>query len=72
MKSLAERGVPEAGKFLEGDAAREKFVARLPVALASLASSPPTFCLLPIGVLTGPGGLLSAFSKRGMRISALA
>ena len=72
VKSLAERGVPEAGKFLEGDAAREKFVARLPVALASLASSPPTFCLLPIGVLTGPDGLLSAFSKRGMRISALA
>jgi hypothetical protein len=48
------------------------FVARLPVALASHAASPPTFCLLPIGVLTGPGGLLSAFSKRGMRISTLA
>ena len=72
VKSLTERGVPEAGKFLEGDAAREMFVARLPVAFASHASSLPTFCLLPIGVLTGPDGLLSVFSKRGMRISALA
>ena len=72
MKSLAEGGVPEAGQFRESDAAREMFVARLPVALASHASSPPMFCLLPIGVLTGPGGLLSAFSKRGMRISTLA
>jgi len=53
VKSLAERGVPEMGMFLEGDAAREMFVARLPVALASHAASPPTFCLLPIGVLTG-------------------
>jgi hypothetical protein len=72
VKILDEGGLPEPGQFLESDAAREMFVARLPVALASHAASPPTFCLLPIGVLTGPGGLLSAFSKRGMRISTLA
>jgi hypothetical protein len=72
VKELGGRGVPESQTFLEGEAGREMLLARLPAALSSQSSSGATFCLLPIGTLTGPAGLLMAFRKRGMRISALA
>lgn len=72
VRSLVRHGVPESGTFLESEAGRDMLSARLPLVLSSQRSNGVAFCLLPIGTLTGPDGLLMTFRERGMRVTALA
>jgi hypothetical protein len=71
-RSMSEHGVPESQIFFEGETIRELLLTRLTAALSSQAAAAPAFCFLPIGVVSGPEGLLATSRRRGMRASALA
>ena len=71
-RSMREHGVPESQTFFEGETIRELLLTRLPAALSSQAADAPAFCFLPIGVISGPDGLLATSRRRGMRATALA
>jgi hypothetical protein len=71
-RSMSEHGVPESQVFFEGEAIREQLLTRLTAALSAQAADEPAFCFLPVGVITGPEGLLATSRRRGMRASALA
>jgi hypothetical protein len=71
-RSMSEHGVPESQTFFEGETIRELLLTRLAAALSSQAADAPAFCFLPIGVISGPDGLLATSRRRGMRASSLA
>ena len=71
-KDLSDHGTSLSQLLVEGDSAREMLLARLPAALSAPPSGQTAFCFMPIGVITGPDGLLATAHKRGMRMSALA
>jgi hypothetical protein len=69
---MREHGVPESPSYFDGEAAREMLLARLPAALRSQQSDDSAFCLLPIGMLTGPKSILATLRDRGAHTTALA
>lgn len=71
-KSMSEHGVPESQTYFDGEAAREMMSARLPTALRSTQSDDLVFCLLPIGMLSGPKSILTALRDQGAHTSPLA
>src|SRR5262249_59686207 len=71
-RSMSEHGVPESQVFFEGETLRELLLARLTAALSSQPAAEPAFCFLPIGVITGPDGLLATSRRRGISASAVA
>jgi hypothetical protein len=71
-KAMSEHGVPESQTYLDGEAAREMLLARLPAALRSQQSDDSAFCLLPIGMLTGPKSILATLRDRGAHTTSLA
>jgi hypothetical protein len=71
-KTMSERGVPESQTYIDGEAARQMMLTRLPVALRSERQGDSAFCLLPIGTLTGPRSILIAMRDQGARLTTLA
>ena len=71
-KTMREHGVPESQTYLDAEAAREMLLARFPAALRSQQSDDSAFCLLPIGMLTGPKSILAALRDRGAHTTSLA
>jgi hypothetical protein len=71
-QTMREHGVPESPSYFDGEAAREMLLARLPAALRSQQSDDSAFCLLPIGMLTGPKSILATLRDRGAHTTALA
>jgi hypothetical protein len=71
-RSMSEHGVPESQTFFESETIRELLLTRVTAALSSQAADEPAFCFLPIGVISGPDGLLATSHRRGIRASALA
>ena len=71
-KSMREHGVPESPTYFDDEAAREMLLARLPAALRSQQPDDSAFCLLPIGMLTGPKSILAALRDRGAHTTSLA
>jgi hypothetical protein len=71
-KAMSEHGVPESQTYLDGEAAREMLLARLPAALRSQQPDDSAFCLLPIGMLTGPKSILATLRDRGAHTTSLA
>jgi hypothetical protein len=69
---MSEHGVPESQTLFEGETMRELLLTRVTAALSAQAAGEPAFCFLPIGVISGPDGLLATSGRRGMRASALA
>jgi hypothetical protein len=64
--------VPESQTYIDGDAARQLLLARLPAALRSERSDDLAFCLLPIGMVTGANSMLATLRERGARTTVLA
>jgi hypothetical protein len=71
-KSMSDHGVPESQTYLDGEAAREMLLARLPAALRSKQPDDLAFCLLPIGMLSGPRSILPALRDQGAHTTPLA
>src|SRR6516162_9714016 len=71
-KSMSDHGVPESQTYLDAEAAREMMLARLPTALRSTQSDDLAFCLLPIGILSGPKSILTALRDQGAHTTPLA
>jgi hypothetical protein len=71
-KSMSDHGVPESQTYLDGEAARETLLARLPAALRSTQPEDLVFCLLPIGMLSGPKSILPTLRDQGAHTSPLA
>jgi len=71
-QTMREHGVPESPTYFDGDAAREMLLARLPAALRSQQSDDTAFCLLPIGMLSGPKSILTTLRNRGAHTTSLA
>src|SRR5262249_17104604 len=65
VQTMREHGVPESQTYLDAEAAREMLLARLPAAMRSPQSDDSAFCLLPIGMLTGPKSILATLRDRG-------
>ena len=63
---------PESLTYFDGGAAREMLLARLPAALRSQQSDDSAFCLLPIGMLSGPKSILTTLRNRGAHTTSLA
>ena len=71
-QTMREHGVPESLTYFDGGAAREMLLARLPAALRSQQSDDTAFCLLPIGMLSGPKSILTTLRDRGAHTTSLA
>jgi hypothetical protein len=71
-KSMSDHGVPESQTYFEGEAAREMLLARLLAALRSKQPEDLVFCLLPIGMLSGPKSILTTLRDQGAHTSPLA
>jgi hypothetical protein len=71
-KAVSDHGVPESPSYIDGEAARQMLLARLPDALRSAQPDDLAFCLLPIGMLTGANSVLATLRERGARTTALA
>ena len=71
-KSMSDHGVPESQTYLDAEAAREMMLARLPAALQSKQPDDLAFCLLPIGILSGPKSILTALRDQGAHTTPLA
>jgi hypothetical protein len=71
-KSMSDHGVPESQTYLDGEAAREMLLARLPAALRSKQPDDLAFCLLPIGMLSGPKSILITLRDQGAHTTPLA
>ena len=67
-----DHGVPESQTYLDAEAVREMMLARLPTALRSTQSDDLAFCLLPIGILSGPKSILTALRDQGVHTTPLA
>jgi hypothetical protein len=71
-KSKSDHGVLEWQTYFDGEAAREMLSARFPSALRSTQSDDLAFCLLPIGMLSGPKSILATLRDQGAHASPLA
>jgi hypothetical protein len=71
-KSMSDHGVPESQTYFDGEATREMLLARFPTALRSTQSDDLAFCLLPIGMLSGPKSILTTLRDQGAHTSPLA
>ena len=71
-KSMGDHGVPESQTYFDGEAAREMLSARFPTALRSTQSDDLAFCLLPIGMLSGPKSILATLRDQGAHATPLA
>jgi hypothetical protein len=70
-QTMREHGVPESPTYFDGEAAREMLLARLPAALRSQQADDTAFCLLPIGMLTGPKSILATLRDRGAHTTSV-
>jgi len=71
VQTMREHGVPESQTYLDAEAAREMLLARLPAAMRSPQSDDSAFCLLPIGMLTGPKSILATLRDRGAHTTSV-
>jgi hypothetical protein len=71
-KSMSDHGVPESQTYFDGEAAREMLLARFPTALRSTQPDNLAFCLLPIGMLSGPKSILTTLRDQGAHATPLA
>jgi hypothetical protein len=71
-KAVSDHGVPESQTYLDGEAARQMLLERLPLALRSQNADDLPFCFLPIGLLSGPRSVLTALRDQGARITSVA
>jgi hypothetical protein len=71
-KSMSDHGVPESQTYFDGEAAREMLLVRLPAALRSKQPDDLAFCLLPIGMLSGPKSILTTLRDQGAHTTPLA
>ena len=70
-QTMREHGVPESPTYFDAEAAREMVLARLPAALHSQQADDSAFCLLPIGMLTGPKSILATLRDQGAHTTSV-
>jgi len=71
-KGVADHGMPGPASFIDEQAIREMLFARIPGALAQKSANQQTFFVLPLGILTGPDGLLKRLNAQGISTAILA
>lgn len=69
---LREHHVPQSAAYLGEEASREMLLANLPAALKPQEADDIAFCLLPIGVVTGPNSILASLRQRGAHVTNIA